>query len=150
MDGVGFCVGLWAASIDIRRASVVSIFASDAFIFGACDVVVDDFFFGCEKLSSFRLKEMSLYFPLIVAGYGRGLSCVGGGAMVRCWQGSNSWWWTHRESRERSVCITQMYIFSIVCFNFISAMFTLTGDFYPCVIFSWIPTLSFRFLRVVA
>ena len=44
MDGVGFCVGLWAASIDIRRASVVSIFASDAFIFGACAVVVDDFF----------------------------------------------------------------------------------------------------------
>ena len=33
---------------------------------------------------------------------------------------------------------------------YFSAMFTLTGDFYPCVIFSWIPTLSFRFLRVVA
>ena len=38
MNGVRFGVSLWYASIDIRRVSVVSVFA--------CDVFVDEVFLG--------------------------------------------------------------------------------------------------------
>ena len=75
-------------------------------------MVVDEVFsLACEKLSLCCCKPTSFYFLPIVAGDGHGLSCVGGGAVVGCWQGCNSWWLIHVKIREGSVYITQMYIF---------------------------------------
>ena len=49
-------------------------------------MVVDEVvFLAREKLLLCRRNTTSLYFPLIVAGDGRGHIFVGGGAVVGCW-----------------------------------------------------------------
>ena len=50
--------------------------------------------------------------------------------------------------REAYALLKCIYIY-IYIFEFSSAMFSLTGDFYPCIFSPWIPTSWFRFLGVV-
>ena len=56
--------------------------------------------------------------------------------------------YVEKEGRDAYALLKCIYFY--FCFEFSAAMFSLTGDFYPCVVFPWITAPSFRFIRVVA